>query len=61
VVPVSEETHDRGLDLAERHKLSLYDAMILASAQLAGCSVMLSEDFQHGQRLAGVRVRNPFR
>ena len=61
VVPLSEETHDLGMELAERHRLSIYDAMILASAQLAGCSVVLSEDFQDGQRLAGMRVRNPFR
>ena len=61
VVPLTEETHDLGLQIAQRHRLSTWDAMILASARLAGCKVVLSEDMQHGQALAGLRIRNPFR
>jgi predicted nucleic acid-binding protein len=55
------ETHETGLALATRYSLSLYDAMIAASALGAGCSTLWSEDMQDGllieQRL---RVRNPF-
>ena len=61
VVALSEETHDLGMEFAERHSLSIYDAMILASAQLAGCAVVLSENLQDGQRLSSLRIRNPFR
>jgi predicted nucleic acid-binding protein len=61
VVPISEETHDRGLDIAERYGLSVYDAMIVASALLAGCTTVLSEDMQDGQLLDGrLTIRNPF-
>ncbi len=61
VVPVSEETHDKGLQLAERYGLSVYDAMIAASALLAGCKTLLSEDMQHDQVLGRtLRIRNPF-
>lgn len=60
VVPLEEATHDLGMQIAERHRLSLYDAMIAASARLAQCKVILSEDMQDGLRLEGMRVRNPF-
>jgi predicted nucleic acid-binding protein len=62
IVPISEETHDVGLQVAERYGLSVYDAMIVAAALLAGCKTVLSEDMQDGQVLEGrVQVRNPFR
>jgi predicted nucleic acid-binding protein len=60
VAPVSIETHDRGLHLAERFGLSIYDAMIVAAAAIAGCNVLWTEDLQHGAILDGVRVSNPF-
>ena len=61
IVPVSEETHDLGLQAAERYGLSIYDAMIVASALLAGCKTLVSEDMQDGQILeAKLRVWNPF-
>jgi hypothetical protein len=34
--------------------------MIVAAAQLQGCSILLSEDFQDGMIFGGVAVRNPF-
>ena len=41
-------------------QLSYWDALILAAAELAGCDVLLSEDFQTGQRFGHVQVVNPF-
>jgi len=62
VVPVSEETHDLGLQVAEQYGLSIYDAMIVASAVLAGCKTIVSEDMQDGQIVqGGLRVWNPFK
>jgi predicted nucleic acid-binding protein len=62
VVPITEETHDAALALAEKHALSIYDAMILASALLSGCPTVLSEDMHDGQVLEGrPKIRNPFR
>lgn len=58
---VSLETHDRGLLLAERYQLSLYDALIVAAALLAGCTTLYSEDLQDGQRIEQqLTIRNPF-
>ena len=47
--PLTEESHDLGLEIAERHGFSLYDSMIVASALLAGCRTLYSEDLQHRQ------------
>ncbi len=61
-VPLSEETHDRGLHIAERYGLSVYDAMVVAAALLAGCKTLVTEDLQHGQTFERtLKVRNPFR
>ncbi len=62
VVPVGEETHDLGLQIAERHGLSVYDAMIVAAALIAGCETLVSEDLQDGQIFEGtLKIQNPFR
>ena len=60
VVPVDVETHDLALDLAEQYRLSIYDALIVASALRAACSLLYTEDFQHGQKVERLAIRNPF-
>ncbi len=62
VVPVSEAVHARAVDIAATHRLNVYDACILAAAEIADVPVVYSEDMQHGFVLDGaVTVRNPFR
>jgi predicted nucleic acid-binding protein len=62
VHPLTVQTHETGLDLADRYGLSVFDAMIAASALQAGCETLWSEDMQHGMTLdAGLRIVNPFR
>ena len=62
VHPITVETHDAGLRIAERYGLSIYDSMIAASALDAGCDTLWSEDMQHGMKLdEGLRIANPFR
>jgi len=60
VHPLHATTHDLGLEMTERYRLSVYDAMIVAAASEAGCKVLYTEDLQHGATLAGVAIRNPF-
>ena len=61
VVPISIETHDRALHVAERHGLSIYDALIVSAALLAGCRTLYSEDMQDGQVIdEQLTIRNPF-
>ncbi|MER8390153.1 PIN domain-containing protein [Mesorhizobium sp. M0166] len=62
VHPLTLETHETGLRLAERYGLSTYDAMIASAAVHAGCDTLWSEDMQHGMALdEGLRIVNPFR
>lgn len=61
VVPVDVTVHDLGLALAERHRLAIYDAMIVAAALRTGCRILWSEDFCDGLAIADLTVRNPFR
>jgi predicted nucleic acid-binding protein len=61
VVPVAEETHALGLALAQRYSLSVYDGMIVAAAQLAGCTVLYSEDMHDGLVIDALTIRNPYR
>ena len=51
----------RGLDVQERWKFGFYDSLIVAAALEAGCKRLLSEDMQHGQRIEGLRIENPFK
>jgi predicted nucleic acid-binding protein len=61
VEPLTIETHERGLALASRHRLNVYDAMVVASALLSGCRLVYSEDMQDGQVFDGrLTIRNPF-
>ena len=60
VKPLDIETHELGLDIAERHKFSIYDGMIIAAAVRAGCSTLYTEDLQQGQMIEKLQIRNPF-
>jgi predicted nucleic acid-binding protein len=62
VQPLTVDIHETGLNIAERHGLSTYDAMIVASALHAGCDTLWSEDMHHGMLFEGqLRIVNPFR
>lgn len=59
--PLIIETHDMGRLVAERHGLSVYDAMIVAAALLGGCETLYSEDMQDGLSIDHqLRICNPF-
>lgn len=61
VEPLSLQTHERGLDLVERFNFSIYDALIVAAAQLANCTTLYTEDLQHGQMIDELTICDPFR
>jgi predicted nucleic acid-binding protein len=48
-------------ELSIRHRISLWDALIVEAARAGGCQVLLTEDLQDGWEVAGLRVENPFR
>lgn len=62
VVPITPETHETGILVAERYGLSVYDAIIAASALHADCDTLWSEDMHDGLVIHDrLRIANPFR
>ena len=61
VAPLTKVIHTRAVALARERDLSVYDALIVAAAQDAGCERLFSEDLQHGQKFGTLTVKNPFR
>ena len=61
VEPVTVEVHETGINLAERYRLSVYDAMIASAALLAQCDTLVTEGLQNGLLINGrLRIVNPF-
>ncbi|HYD44684.1 MAG TPA: PIN domain-containing protein [Phenylobacterium sp.] len=48
-------------DIGDRYGARFWDALLLASANAAGCSHFLSEDLNDGQLYGAVQAVNPFR
>jgi predicted nucleic acid-binding protein len=59
-LPLTRDTHDEAVSIARHYKYHFYDALIIASAVQAGCTVLHSEDLQHGQKIGNLRIENPF-
>ncbi|CAN5460219.1 hypothetical protein BH10PSE4_BH10PSE4_29260 [soil metagenome] len=56
----SRDAVARALEQLSSSHYSYWDALLLASADEAGCTVLLSEDMKNGARLGGVSILNPF-
>jgi len=60
VLATTIEDFETASELSASHNLQIYDAIILAVSDAAGCRILLSEDMQHGFEWRGVTVINPF-
>lgn len=60
-VPISQDDILAAIDLHRLHQLSYWDSMIVRAALASGCTRLYSEDLQHGWRIDGLEVVNPFR
>ena len=61
IVPLTLETHQRGIEVSERFKIGIYDSMIVAAALLADCGTLWSEDMHDGLEIEGLTIRNPYK
>ena len=59
--PENGEFFEVAWDIEARFKLSWWDSMIVAAAQLSGSRFLLTEDFQEKIKLNNVIVINPFK
>ena len=46
--------------IESRYRLSWWDALIVAAAKAQHCTVLHTEDLQHGAVIDGIRISNPF-
>jgi predicted nucleic acid-binding protein len=61
-LPITLDTHQQALAIAEKYRYKVYDALIVASALEARCTILYSEDMQDGQVIQSkLTIRNPFR
>lgn len=61
VLPLDAETHAEALRQVQRNGSSFYDALVVATALRANCTVLWSEDMQHGRVIEDrLRIVNPF-
>ena len=60
VAAVTSELVKEAISLAAAHRLSYWDAAIVAAAQSLGCRILYSEDLNNGQAFGNLEVRNPF-
>lgn len=58
--PVDAGIVARGVELSRTHRISYWDAAIIAAAEKLGCKRVYSEDLAHGQTYGSVAVINPF-
>ena len=47
-------------EIEARNNLSFWDALIVAAAQLLHVDKIFTEDMNHGQRIEGILIVNPF-
>jgi predicted nucleic acid-binding protein len=59
---VSLDSHvlTAALEISSRYRFRIYDSLILAAAEKAGCTTLYTEDLQHGQTIGNVKIVNPF-
>lgn len=62
ILPLDIDTHLLAIEIAKRHKLSVFDALVIAAALQGGCETLWSEDMHHGLMVEDrLRIENPFR
>jgi predicted nucleic acid-binding protein len=60
IVETTAAGMNAAMDLATSHRLSIWDAVVMAAAAVAECDLLLTEDLNPGFRWRGVTVVNPF-
>jgi predicted nucleic acid-binding protein len=56
----SPALYAEALRIAGKHRILWYDSLIVAAALEGQCETLYTEDLQHGWKIEGLRVENPF-
>lgn len=61
VITIDSETIRKAFQLSERYQLGFWDSLIIATALLANCEIIYSEDLQNGLLIEDkLKIVNPF-
>jgi len=58
--PTTGAILDKACELAQAHRMQLWDCVVCAASAQAGAKVLLTEDMQDGRLIEGLRLMNPF-
>jgi predicted nucleic acid-binding protein len=61
VVPAASTDIPTAIGLHSLHNIQFFDALLIATATRAGCTIFFSEDLQDGQTFGPLTIRNPFK
>jgi predicted nucleic acid-binding protein len=59
-LPLTQDVVVESWNVQDLFHISWWDSLIVTAARRQGCSILLSEDFQHNQVFEDLRVINPF-
>lgn len=54
------ETINKSLMIKKRYKFSFWDSLVIATAMIAGCDMLYSEDMKHDFVIEKLLIQNPF-
>ena len=60
IIPVLHDTLTNAAALIQKYDFQIFDSIIVASALEASCTILYSEDMQHGLVIDGLKIINPF-
>jgi len=52
---------EQAVDISVLFQLSFWDSLIVAAAEQANCSILVTEDLNDGQKIRGIEIVNPFK
>ena len=58
--PTTSAIINKASELADAHRLQLWDCVVCAASIQAGAKVLMTEDMQDGRTIDGLRLLNPF-
>jgi len=60
ILPLTKNTVLKALELKGNYKFSIWDSLIIATAIIAECDYILTENISHSQRIESIEIINPF-
>jgi len=53
-------TIENAIDIQILNRISFWDSLVISAAVQSNCSLLLTEYLNHGQKINGVLIQNPF-